>query len=134
MLESGRGMVMALKNSDDYVERLKKMKSNLYIGTEKIDRTDERIIGGIRIVRETYDQAQNPQFQDVCTASSHLSGETINRFCHVHQSVDDLLKKQQMTRLLCHRVGGCIQRCMGIDAINALSVITYEMDQALGTD
>jgi 4-hydroxyphenylacetate 3-monooxygenase/4-hydroxybutyryl-CoA dehydratase/vinylacetyl-CoA-Delta-isomerase len=125
---------MALKNSDDYVERLKKMKNNLYIGTEKIERTDERLMGGVHIVRQTYDQAQNPEFQDVCTAVSHLSGERINRFCHVHQSIDDLLKKQQMTRLLCHRVGGCIQRCMGIDAINALSVITYEMDQALGTD
>ena len=25
-------------------------------------------------------------------------------------------------------------RCMGVDAMNALSVVTYEMDQALGTD
>ena len=25
-------------------------------------------------------------------------------------------------------------RCMGIDAMNALSVVTYEMDQALGTE
>src|SRR4030043_409033 len=37
-------------------------------------------------------------------------------------------------RLLCQRSGGCIQRCMGIDSMNALSVVTYEMDQALGTD
>lgn len=134
MIESVRGVIMTLKNSDDYVERLKKMNSNLYIGTEQIERTDERLMGGIHIVRQTYDLAQNPEFKDVCTAVSHLNGEIINRFCHVHQSVDDLLKKQMMTRLLCHRVGGCIQRCMGIDAINALSVITYEMDQALGTD
>jgi len=39
-----------------------------------------------------------------------------------------------MTRLACQKTGGCIQRCMGIDAMNALSVITYAMDQALGTE
>lgn len=39
-----------------------------------------------------------------------------------------------MTRLLCHRVGGCIQRCMGNDALNALAVVTYDMDQACGTE
>jgi len=125
---------MALGNFQGYYNRLKKMAPNLYLGAEKVDRTDERLKGGIRVVRETFDRAKDPQYENLCTATSHLTGEKINRFCHVHQSMEDLLKKQQMTRLLCHRVGGCIQRCMGIDAINALSVITYEMDQALGTD
>jgi len=45
-----------------------------------------------------------------------------------------LLKKQEMTRLLCHRTGGCIQRCMGIDAMNALSVITKLLDMRHETD
>ena len=39
-----------------------------------------------------------------------------------------------MTKLLCHRTGGCIQRCMGTDSMNALSVVTHEMDQMLGTE
>ncbi len=110
------------------------MKPNVFIGDEKVGRDDPRIRGGINIVRETYDRALDPEFEDLCTATSHLTGKKINRFTHIHQSVDDLMKKQRMTRVLCHRVGGCIQRCMGIDALNALSVITYELDQALGTD
>jgi 4-hydroxyphenylacetate 3-monooxygenase/4-hydroxybutyryl-CoA dehydratase/vinylacetyl-CoA-Delta-isomerase len=125
---------MAIRTFEEYYARLEKMSRNLYLGSEKIARTDERLQGGIRIIKETYDRAHDPQFQELCTATSHLTGEKINRFCHIHQSVEDLLKKQQMTRVLCHRVGGCIQRCMGIDALNALSVITFEMDQALGTD
>ncbi len=36
--------------------------------------------------------------------------------------------------MLCRECGGCIQRCMGIDAVNALSVITYACDQDKGTD
>lgn len=125
---------MGVKTYKEYYDRLCRMKRNLYLGADLIDRTDECLAGGIRIVRETFDCAADPAYEGVCTATSHLTGERINRFCHIHQSREDLLNKQQMTRLLCHRVGGCIQRCMGIDSLNALSVITYEMDQALGTD
>jgi len=110
------------------------MKPNIYIGEEKVGRDDPRIRGGMNIIKETFDRAHDPEYEDLCIATSHITGKKINRFCHIHQSEEDLLKKQRMTRLLCYRVGGCIQRCMGIDAMNALSVITYEMDQALGTD
>ena len=125
---------MAIKTFDDYLNRLKKMRRNVYLGGEKVDRTDERLSGQLRIIRETYDRANDPDWRDLCTATSHLTGEKINRYTHIHQSIDDLLRKQLMTRLLSHRTGGCIMRCMGIDAMNALSVVTYEMDQALGTD
>ena len=110
------------------------MKPNIYIGDEKVDRTDFRLKGGMRIMKETFDRAHDPEWEDLCTATSHIIGKKINRFTHINQSEDDLLKKQLMTRRLCHRTGGCIQRCMGIDALNALSVITYELDEALGTD
>jgi 4-hydroxybutyryl-CoA dehydratase/vinylacetyl-CoA-Delta-isomerase len=125
---------MGLKTFKDYYNRLEKMSRNMYLGGEKISRIDERLQGGIKIIQQTFDAAFDQEMEDLCTATSHLTGEKINRFCHIHQSTEDLLKKQQMTRVLCHRVGGCIQRCMGIDALNALSVITFEMDQALGTN
>jgi len=125
---------MGVKTFDEYYNRLQKMKKNIYMGGEQVDRTDERLAGQLCVIKATYDLANDPEWEDICIATSHLTGEKINRFTHIHHSVDDLLKKQQMTRLLCHRVGGCIMRCMGIDAMNALSVITCEMDQALGTD
>jgi 4-hydroxyphenylacetate 3-monooxygenase/4-hydroxybutyryl-CoA dehydratase/vinylacetyl-CoA-Delta-isomerase len=110
------------------------MKPNIYIGNEVIDRKDPRVEPGMYVMRQTFDCAHDERYRDICTATSHLTGETINRFTHIHQSQEDLFKKQEMTKLLSHRVGGCIQRCMGIDALNALSVVTYEVDQALGTD
>lgn len=125
---------MAIKTRDDYLNRLRGMKKNIYMGGEKVDRMDERLRAGINVIGETFDRANDPKYEDLCTATSHLTGEKISRFCHIHQSVEDLLKKQEMTRVLCHRTGGCIQRCMGTDALNALSVVTYSMDQALGTD
>jgi len=104
------------------------------MGGERVGRDDERLNGQLRVIKETYDRANDPDYEDICTATSHLTGEKINRFTHIHQSIDDLLKKQLMTKLLSHRVGGCIMRCMGIDAMNAISVVTYEMDQMLGTE
>ena len=124
---------MSVGTYEQYRERLLKMKPNIYIGGEILDRTDERLAGGMYVMRQTFDCAHDDKYKEFCTATSHLTGKTVNRFTHVHQSMDDLLKKQKMTKLLSHRVGGCIQRCMGIDAINALSVVTYEMDDALGT-
>ncbi|TET61011.1 MAG: aromatic ring hydroxylase [Promethearchaeota archaeon] len=125
---------MKIRTYEQYVEDLKKMKPNIYIGEEKVGRDDPRIRGGMNIIKETFDRAYDPEYEDLCIATSHITGKKINRFCHIHQNESDLLKKQKMTRLLCYRVGGCIQRCMGIDSLNALSVITYEMDQALGSD
>ena len=125
---------MATKTKEDYVERLKKMKKNVYIGGEKVGHVDERLLPGINVVSVTFDMAHNPEFEDVCTAKSHITGEKINRFCHIHQSKEDLLKKQEMTRLLCQRCGGCIQRCMGIDSMNALSVVTKLLDVRYDTN
>ena len=99
-----------------------------------MNRTDPRLQAGIYVISQTFDLARKPEYEDLCTATSHLTGEKINRFTNIHRSVDDLLKKQEMTKVLCHRTGGCIQRCMGADALNALSVVTYAMDEALGTD
>ncbi len=82
----------------------------------------------------TFDLAQDPQWKGVATAVSSISGEEINRWNHLPQSPYDLLQKQKLIRLAARRVGGCIQRCMGHDAINALAICTKEMDDANGTE
>lgn len=123
----------SMRTSEEYKQALYQMKPNIFIGDEKVGRDDHRIQGGINIVKLTYDLAQDKKYEDLLTATSHITGKKINRFTHIHQNEEDLYKKQRMTKVLCHQCGGCIQRCMGIDALNALSVITYECDEALGT-
>ncbi len=125
---------MAIIGPDQYVNRLEDMRANIFIGGEKVDRTDDRLRAGMNVIKETYKAPYDSELEEVSKTESHLNGEEINRFCHIHQTEEDLLKKQEMTRSLCHKVGGCIQRCMGIDAMNALSVVTYEMDEAFGTN
>lgn len=118
-----------MRTKEQYYEGLKKMRRNLYFNGAKIDRTDVAQEKVLNVMGVTFDAANDPELKDLCTATSHLTGETINRFCHVHQSPDDLHKKQDMTRALCRKVGLCIQRCMGIDAINAVNAVSFEADK-----
>ena len=123
--------------SSEYRKRLSKLRRNVYMDGKLIGRDDPKIEGAVNIIAKTYDMVTDPElkeYEDVLTATSHLTGVKINRFCHIHQSVADLLAKQKMTRITCHQVGGCIARCMGIDATNANSVVSYEADQKHGTE
>lgn len=123
--------------SSEYRKRLSKLRRNVYMDGQLIDRDDPRMEGGVNIIAKTYDMPNDPDlkdYEDVLTAKSHLTGKKISRFCHIHQSIADLLTKQKMTRITCHQVGGCIARCMGIDSTNANSVVSYEADQKYGTE
>jgi len=123
-----------LRTREEYETRLFKMRPNLYIGGQKVGRDDHRIRPGINTLGVTFELAQDPAYKDVFTASSSITGEEINRFAHLPQSPHDLLQKQKMIRILARRVGGCIQRCMGHDALTALSICTKEMDEEYGSD
>ena len=138
---------MGIGTYEAYKERLLKMKPNVYYKGQKIDRSNgkqgaERDLadwemGGAYVMQVCYDTANDPDYADVCLVESNIpgmEGKVINRCTHIHGSQDDLLKKQLMTRLICHRVGGCMQRCMGTDALNALYSVTFDCDAACGTE
>jgi len=118
-----------MRTKEQYIEGLKKLRRNVYFNGNKIDRDDEAQKDALNVMGLTFEEAQTEEGRDLCTATSHITGETINRFCHVHQSTADLHKKQDMTRYLCKKVGGCIQRCMGVDAVNAVNSVSYEADK-----
>ena len=118
-----------VRTKEEYMKALGKMKSNLYYNGEQLDRLDERHIPTINTIGMTYDLYDDPEYKDLMQVKSHLSGDIINRFTHIHHSVEDLHKKQDMTRKLCQKVGGCIQRCMGCDAANAVYNVSYEADK-----
>jgi 4-hydroxyphenylacetate 3-monooxygenase/4-hydroxybutyryl-CoA dehydratase/vinylacetyl-CoA-Delta-isomerase len=122
-----------MKTSDDYRKNLLQMKPNIYINGEQVGRNDERLQGAMSIMALTFDTESDSEFKDLLTTESHLEGiGKINRFTHIHQTVEDLLKKQDLTRQICHYTGGCIFRCMGIDAMNALSIITHRAEMMTG--
>lgn len=123
-----------MKSFQDYTNRLFKMRGNVYAGGEKISRDNPLLEPALNIMRETYKAAEDPELSSLVVTNSNITGEKINRFTHLHQSIDDLMKKQEMTRKLCQKVGGCIQRCMGIDSLNAIGIATKEIDEFKGTE
>lgn len=127
---------MALMNGAQYIESLRKLKTKVYMFGEKVDNfVDHPIIRpSINSVAMTYDLAFEPEYEDLMTAKSNLTGEKVNRFTHLHQSTDDLRKKVKMQRLLGQKTASCFQRCVGMDAFNAIYSTTYEIDQKYGTE
>jgi 4-hydroxybutyryl-CoA dehydratase/vinylacetyl-CoA-Delta-isomerase len=126
---------MPLKTPEEYLESIKRPVS-LYMFGEKIkDFWNHPIIKpSINTVMKIYELAQLEEFKDLMTAKSHLTGEIINRFTHIHQSKEDLIKKVKMQRLLGQKVACCYQRCVGFDSANALYSVTYDMDKKSGTN
>jgi len=127
---------MALKTPDEYIQSIADLKLQIYIFGEKVeDYTDHPMIRpSLNCLAATYELAAMPEYEDLMLATSHLTGKKVNRFAHIHQSPEDLVKKVKMQRLLGQRTGSCFQRCVGMDAINAVYSVTYETDQAKGTD
>jgi len=124
---------MALKTAEEYVERLKRMKPNVYAHGKKIGRDDPMLELPINTLKFTFDAVNDPDLKDLVVTQSHLTGETINRFTSLNLSIEDLYAQQEMKRKFCHRVGGCTQRCMATDTLNAIGVATKEIDDAKGT-
>ncbi|NPV26227.1 MAG: 4-hydroxybutyryl-CoA dehydratase [Firmicutes bacterium] len=126
---------MALKTPEQYLNSLRQLKRKIYVMGELVENpVDHPIIRpSINSVAMTYELAFDPEYEDLMTCTSSLTGEKINRFNHLHQSTDDLIKKVKMQRLLGQKTGACFQRCVGMDAFNAVYSTTYEMDQKLGT-
>src|SRR4030043_1431168 len=118
-----------MRTKQQFIDGLSKKRRNGYYDGHLIDRTDELQMDCINTIGTTFDLAEDPKYKDLMLAKSHITGETINRFTHIHQNKEDLHKKQDMTRALCRVVGGCIQRCMGIDGTNACNAISYEADK-----
>jgi 4-hydroxybutyryl-CoA dehydratase/vinylacetyl-CoA-Delta-isomerase len=127
---------MALRTPEEFVQSLAALDLQIYLFGDKVeDYVNHPVIRpSIDCIAMTYELAAQPEYADLMLATSHLTGKKVNRFTHIHQSADDLVKKVKMQRLLGQKTGSCFQRCVGMDAINALYSVTYECDQAKGTD
>ncbi len=118
-----------MRTKQEYIDGLKKKNPNLYLDGERIGRDHDALISAASVIGVTFDLASDPEYKDITTARSHLTGDTINRFTHIHQTTDDLHKKQDMTRMYCQKVSECIGRCMGVDAMNAINCVSFEADK-----
>lgn len=123
-----------IETGDDYRESLRRRDLKVYLFGELVDDPVDHpmIRPSVNAVAETYDLAQrDPQMG---TTVSPFTGERINRFLHIAESSTDLVMQNKMQRKLGQLTGTCFQRCVGMDAINSLFSVTFEIDEEYGTE
>jgi 4-hydroxybutyryl-CoA dehydratase/vinylacetyl-CoA-Delta-isomerase len=127
---------MKLQNGGEYIESLRALNPVIYYKGKRIEDVTRHPATSphVRAAAMTYSLAAKEKYRDLATAKSHLTGRTISRFTHVHQNIEDLIKKVKLLRVLGQKTGTCFQRCVGFDGINAVYSVVYEIDEKLGTD
>ncbi len=117
----------------DYVASLRERGLRVhYLGQRVTEPVDHPVIRpSVNAVARTYDLAvEQPE---LATAWSELVQRPVNRFVHVATSAAELVAQNKMQRELGRQTGTCFQRCVGMDAFNALWSVTFECDAARGT-
>ena len=124
-----------MKTPQEYIDSLRKLNLEVYLMGERVqDPIDHPIIRpSLNSVAMTFQVAQEEDGKELATTQSHLTGKRINRFTAIHQSPQDLVKKVKMQRLLGQKTASCFQRCVGMDAMNAIYSTTFEIDEKYKT-
>ncbi|HSJ53476.1 MAG TPA: 4-hydroxyphenylacetate 3-hydroxylase N-terminal domain-containing protein [Anaerolineae bacterium] len=127
---------MSLRTGDQYVASIEALDlaANV-LGQGRVPAAGHPLVRpSLRAVAVTYDCAHDPDTQALFRAYSPLVHDEVNRFTHLHQGTDDLVSKVLMQRHCGNVTGCCFQRCVGMDAANAIYSVTYECDAAHGSE
>jgi len=125
---------MPIRTGEEYIQSLRGRDMKIYLFGELVkEPVDHPIIRpSINAVAETYDIAVREE--DLATAKSSITGQRVNRFLHIVESAEDLVLQNKMQRKLGQNTGTCFQRCVGMDALNSLHSVTFEIDEKFKTD
>ena len=104
---------MALMSGNEYRESLRKMKPVVYMFGEKIESPVDHpvVIPSQNAIAMTYELARDPQYEDLMTAVSPMTGNRVSRFTHIYQAIEDMVSKVKMARLMGQKTCTCFQRC-----------------------
>jgi 4-hydroxybutyryl-CoA dehydratase/vinylacetyl-CoA-Delta-isomerase len=122
-----------LRSGAEYLQSLRGRGLAVFLFGERVaEPVDHPVIRpSANALAATYDAG--PADLELATAQSQLTGTRVNRFLHLASGPDDLVAQGKMQRRLGQVTGTCFQRCVGMDAINALFSITFDADAAHGT-
>ncbi len=123
-----------ITDKNSYLDSIKNRNLKIFLMGELIEEPlDHPIIRpSIEAMAETYELAVREP--ELASATSPYTGEKINRFLHIAESNEDLFLQNKMQRKLGQLTGTCFQRCVGMDAFNALHSVTYEIDEQHNTE
>ena len=127
---------MAIRTAKDYRQSIQGMKRKAYLGGERIENLLENptIKTIVEANAKVYELTEHPEYQDVMTATSHLTGERVSRALHIFQNAEDLVMRAKMALLTSQKLGTCNYRCVGCDMLSTLASVTWEIDKEKGAE
>ncbi|MGE5235743.1 MAG: 4-hydroxyphenylacetate 3-hydroxylase family protein [Acidobacteriota bacterium] len=127
---------MPVRTGAEYVASLRDLHLEAHVMGERTGNLPDHplVAPSVRAVAATYDCAHAGESRALFRVRSPLTGEEINRFTHLHDSTADLIDKVRMLRHCGNLTGCCFQRCVGMDAANAIFSVTFECDREHRTD
>ncbi len=122
-----------IRTGQDYIQSLRNRDLEIYLFGEKVDEPVDHpmIRPSINAVAKTYDLAH--EAPELASVISPFTGERVSRFLHICTDTKDLVLQNKMQRKLGQETGTCFQRCVGMDAFNALYSVTFEVDEKYST-
>ena len=126
-----------MKNGAQYRKSLQKLQPNLFKWGKPIKDVTRNLATKLHVnaIAACYDAAFDPDQQALFTATSHLSGKPAHRWNTLMRTPEDVLANARMKRAQFHNTGACHgATCAGWTMLNTLWAVTWEIDQAKGTD
>ncbi len=126
-----------MKTAEEYIKSIKKMKANVYQFGKLIEdvTTHGTTKYTIKGIAELYRLALAPEYEEIMTTASILTGEKINRYLSIMQTKEDAIRNTYIKRLAFQRTSSCTgARCAGWSCINSMWATTFDMDKELGTN
>ncbi|HBG16368.1 MAG TPA: 4-hydroxybutyryl-CoA dehydratase, partial [Firmicutes bacterium] len=119
-----------LRSGEEYRQRLYSYHNDVYLYGKRIENIVEHpcISPVINCIAATFDGVKMGIPQDELFTVSPLSGKKINRHNHIFTNAEDAIMRVKLLRNLSLSTGACTHRCIGIDALNTLDIVTRELD------
>src|SRR3972149_1154401 len=124
----------SVKTGAEYIRSLENRRIRVFLGGKMVrDPVNHPIIRpSVNAIAETYDLANSTPL--LASVHSSITKTSINRFLHIAESPEDLIAQNKMQRRLGQLTGTCFQRCVGMDAVNAIHSVAYDIDEKHRTE
>lgn len=125
-----------MKTRRDYLSSLTAMKPNMYKFGEAITNviTHPATKRTVESHARAFDAANNPEYAELFTTTSYLTGKKIMRFNSLMKTSEDLLLNAKLKREMYRLTGTCAGGvCVGWNAMNVMWAVTQEIDAEFGT-
>ncbi len=126
-----------MKTAEEYKESLRKMKPNIYKFGQLIEdvTTHPATKRTVESHSRCFAAASDPEYENIFTTTSYLTGKKIFRFNSLMMSEEDVIGNSKLKRTCYRLTGTCTGAvCVGWNCQNVLYAVTSDIDKEFNTN